>query len=441
MRGASSWRIVVGMAAVVWLLMVGVSHAETRVALVVGNANYEHTARLNNPRHDAEAMAATLQRLGFKVSRGDDLTHREALDLLREFGRQAEGADVAVFYYAGHALQVDGQNYLVPVDARLKSERDLRYEGLPLSDYLDELNQAQRLRVAILDACRDNPLATGMARGSRSAVVGRGLARVDASTPDTLIVYATAADAVAEDGRGRNSPFTTALLKHIERPGLDVRLMLGAVRDEVQRATNGRQIPFHYGSLGGEPWAFNPGAAPAVVPLPAVPDGTQALEYWNQVKDSRNPDALRAFLARFEDPLLRALAEERLRALEASAAGAAVTAGSPTAWLIVRSNAADDTWYLNDQAMGATGPQAHSVPPGVHRVRITKAGYRAVPLEEEIKLAAGARVTVSARLEPEAAPAAAGPTLVRISGGCYQMGSPTGEAGRDDDERQHRVCV
>ncbi len=310
-----------------WLLLVlGLpltlaAQAETRVALVVGNSDYQHTSPLRNPRKDADAIATKLHGLGFTVRQGYDLKHDEALELLRDFGASAKGADIVVFYYAGHAMQVNGQNYLVPVDASLRSEADLKYEGLPLAWFMEELTKARRMRLVFLDACRDNPLAQSMARtlSTRSAAISRGLARIDPQQLDTLIVYATAADEVAEDGSGNHSPFTSALLDHMATPGLDVRLMLGKVRDHVNRATDGRQQPFFYGSLGGETWAFNPGQTAS--PLGGSPEVTgtaSAIDYWDQIKDSRNPATYEAFLANFHDPILRTLAEDRLRELRAA---------------------------------------------------------------------------------------------------------------------------
>lgn len=292
--------------------VVGVYAAsETRIALTIGNSAYVHTAALPNPRRDAQAMAAALQGLGFKVIAGYDLDYAATKDLLRRFGAEAATADVALFYYAGHAVQVDGQNYLLPVDTRLREEGDLKYESYPLDWAMQELGRAHKLRLAILDACRDNPLAQTMARtlGARSAAVERGLARIDAPTRDTLIAYATRAGATADDGRGEHSPYTAALLNHIGTPGVDVIRMFGLTRDTVLAATGNRQEPYIYGSLGGEGWYF----------VPRPPDSAAgALAYWDRIRDSRDPAVFRAFLARFpDDPVLAATARERLTRVEA----------------------------------------------------------------------------------------------------------------------------
>ncbi len=299
--------------------------AEKRVALVIGNSAYKHTAELRNPRNDAEALAEKLSGLNFSVVEGYDLDHREAREKLREFGAVVRDADVALFFYAGHALQVDGKNYLLPVDARLEDERDLSFEALPMYLVQDELSSAKQLRLVILDACRDNPLAVSMNRwsGSRSVTQARGLARVettstDRKTADTLIAYATNANTTADDGSGNHSPYTNALLRHIATPGLDVRLMFGRVGDSVQEETNNRQEPFVYGSLGGKTWSFNPDGSTLGHSLASdIKEFQELFEYWKLVRETENPDAMAAFLVEFDHPVLRPLVEARMRELGA----------------------------------------------------------------------------------------------------------------------------
>ena len=192
------------------------SLAAGRVALVVGNGAYEHSTPLPNPANDAADVAAALKGLGFAVIEGLDLDRTAFEAKLREFARAARGAEAALFFYAGHGLQVEGRNYLLPVDARLSEEVDLEFEALELRAFLKQMRS--RANLVFLDACRDNPLAQDLARSmgaSRSAAIGRGLGRVDAAS-GTLIAYATQPGNVAADGKGRNSPFTTALLEHID---------------------------------------------------------------------------------------------------------------------------------------------------------------------------------------------------------------------------------
>ena len=231
--------------------------AERRIALVIGNSAYRSTDPLANPRSDAEAIGRTLAQAGFEVTLLTDLDQRGLQIAMRDFGLKAESSDVALVYYAGHGIQFDGENYLVPTDARLLRERDLLYEALPLSAVLSEVAQSRKLGLVFLDACRDNPLAERLARNTDGRHrVGAGLARVDDVPTDTLVAFATASSAVAFDGTGEHSPYTTALLAYLGEPDLELRLMLGKVRDTVMAATEGRQEPRYDGSLSGEPFYF-----------------------------------------------------------------------------------------------------------------------------------------------------------------------------------------
>ena len=243
--------------------------AEGRLALVIGNGAYTAVDRLANPAADARAVADRLRALGFEVTEGTDLTKAAMDQMIRRFGEQASQADVVAVFYAGHGIQVSGRNYLAPVDVKAPSrEQDLRYDFVDVDAIMDAMAGARLLRIVMLDACRDNPLAAGLSRSlGRGLGTSRGLA-LPAGLDNVLIAYATAPDAVAADGAGAHSPFTQALLAHIEDPGLDVRLMFGRVRDDVRRATRNQQNPFVSVSMGGEGFAFNP--APAA---PAQPGG------------------------------------------------------------------------------------------------------------------------------------------------------------------------
>ena len=222
-----------------------------RVALVVGNSAYEHAPELRNPGNDAAAMAAALVALDFQVIQGRDVDRDGLFDKLEEFAKAASGADVALFFYAGHGLQVDGRNYLAPVDAKLEKKLHLSREAIDLDTVLDQMHSPTNL--VFLDACRDNPLAGNLARsmgGTRSVGATRGLARVE-DRGGTLIAYATAENKVAEDGpEGGNSPFTAALLEHIRTPGLSIFEMVNEVALSVRARTRGGQVPwFHYSAL------------------------------------------------------------------------------------------------------------------------------------------------------------------------------------------------
>ena len=229
--------------------------AASRVALVIGNTDYEHTTPLRNPRHDATDMARELRGLGFEVIEGLDLHEMAFESKLRAFARASRGAEVTLFFYAGHALQVDGENYLVPTDAKLVDEVGLERETFKLAAFLREMRGDTNL--VFLDACRDNPLAKSLARSmgrTRSSAVGRGLKRIE-TEGGKLIAYATQPGNVAEDGDGRNSPFTAALLAHLASPGLSVHDMLTVVTGAVVEDTHGQQEPWVHSSLR-EPFYF-----------------------------------------------------------------------------------------------------------------------------------------------------------------------------------------
>jgi uncharacterized caspase-like protein len=245
------------MALAALLLVAGLSaaHAERRVALVVGNAGYHHAPALRNPRNDAEDVAKALSSLGFEVTSGLDLDEIGFSRAVASFSRILEGADVAVFYYAGHAVQLNERNYLLPTDARVEDEFGLKREGLLLSDITGELGGRAKVSLLFLDACRDNPFAERLkraAKSSRSTVVGRGLARVDIDQQDTLMVFATAPGQVAADGDGRNSPFTAAFLAHVAEPGVEVESVMKRVTASVRAATKGRQEPERLSRLTSE---------------------------------------------------------------------------------------------------------------------------------------------------------------------------------------------
>jgi hypothetical protein len=247
--------------------------AERKVALVVGNGTYTHVPKLANPINDAAAIADLFRRAGFEVVEAkNDLGSVDLKRVVRDFSTHVRNADIAVMYFAGHGIEIGGINYLIPTDARLANDLDAEDEALPLDRVVRILEPAKRLRLVILDACRDNPFVKGMRRSVATRAVSRGLAQVEPATSDTLIAFAAKAGSTADDGVDRHSPFTAALLKHITVPGLDVRIALGRVRDEVKLVTNQRQDPFVYGSLGGATVALIPepqAAIPAAIPGPA----------------------------------------------------------------------------------------------------------------------------------------------------------------------------
>jgi hypothetical protein len=247
--------------------------AEKRVALVVGNSSYQTVPQLPNPSRDATSVAKMFRDAGFDtVETVLDVGNLEFKRAIRKFEAVADQADIAVVFYAGHGLEISGVNYLIPVDARLASDRDAEDEAIPLERLVSSADGAKRLRLIILDACRDNPYVRVMRRErkniSASRAVSAGLGKVEPTSTDTLIAYAAKAGSTAEDGDGQHSPFTTSILKNLTVPGLDVRLAFGRVRDEVLKVTASRQEPFVYGSLGGGNIALVP--APAKAPEASV---------------------------------------------------------------------------------------------------------------------------------------------------------------------------
>ena len=284
--------LVYGLCLTAGLLFTTAAAADRRVALVIGNSAYKNASTLANTINDSTAISNLFKSVGFEVviSR-NDLGVVDFKRAVREFLLTAETADIAVVYYAGHGIEIGGNNYLVPVDARLGRDYDVDDEAVSLERIIWALQPVKRLRLILLDACRDNPFPAKIrSAGITRATVSGGLAKIEDVSADTLVAFAAKAGSTSYDGDGVNSPYATALLKHLAEPGLDIRIALGRVRDEVLNMTRGRQEPFIYGSLGGatiplvplsaakkpEPAPMPPAVvakrepAPAIQPSPAV---------------------------------------------------------------------------------------------------------------------------------------------------------------------------
>lgn len=258
---------------VCYLFLAFPAAAEKRVALVVGNSAYVNANPLPNPVHDAGEMAKALTEAGFEVIVGQDLDKSGFDGKIRDFARALDGADVALFFYAGHGLQVGGRNFLVPIDASMQKERDLDFEGISVDFVLKqmEIDRENKTNVVFLDACRDNPLARNLARsmGTRSVSIGKGLAQVETGV-GTFIAYSTQPGNVALDGDGANSPFTTALAKGVRVPGRNLTAVMVDVRRDVLAATQGKQVPWDHSSLTGD-FFFQLAAAPGAIPGGGAP--------------------------------------------------------------------------------------------------------------------------------------------------------------------------
>ncbi|MEZ5787725.1 MAG: caspase family protein [Xanthobacteraceae bacterium] len=368
-----------------WLVLIATAaaRAERKVAFVVGNSAYQHADYLPNPIKDAQAMAEKFKQAGFEVvSTAYDNENLQFKRAIRHFEDIATGADIAVVYYAGHGIEVGGVNYLIPVDAKLASDRDIEDETIALGRLVVTVEGAKRLRLVILDACRDNPfIKMRRERVARTRQISPGLGAIAGTGTDTLVAYAARDGTTAEDGFGENSPFTSALLKHLFTPGLDVRLAFGRVRDAVLESTGKRQEPYVYGSLGKETVSLVPAPVKVAVnpeeqsgvkadyqlverigskrawevflkqypsgfysdlarqqidrlakeaspklaalepPKPAAPPAPSSDEQraWDRIKDSSDEEKLRSFIKRYPASVLANTARLRLDALERAA--------------------------------------------------------------------------------------------------------------------------
>ncbi|MEH2622795.1 tetratricopeptide (TPR) repeat protein [Bradyrhizobium sp. AZCC 1719] len=231
-----------------------------RIALVIGNGAYQNVMPLTNAGRDAEALAAEFNALGFrKVTLLRDVTREQMFAALRMFAKEAETSDWAVIYFAGHGLEMGGVNWLAPVDAQFKTDRDVRLEAVSIDELSAAIEGARGLRLIVLDACRNNPFAPQMRFTNSTRSLGTGLARVEPEG-GTMVAYAAKAGQVAHDGDDGNSPFMKALLKRLKQPGLEISMLFRFVRDDVMAATGRQQEPFVYGSLPSEPFYFRTAA-------------------------------------------------------------------------------------------------------------------------------------------------------------------------------------
>ncbi|MBL4727720.1 MAG: caspase family protein [Rhizobiaceae bacterium] len=311
---------------ILFVLNTGAAHAAARLALVIGNSAYQNVAVLKNPKNDAAAMTKKLTSLGFDVVQGTDLDLNEMRRTVRDFIRKLSGAEMALFFYAGHGLQVNGKNYMAPIDATLNTYGDLEFEAVPIDLVLSAMERNTKTNMVFLDACRNNPLAVNLARsmGTRSAAVGRGLASIGSGV-GTLVSFSTQPGNVALDGDGVNSPYTTALVAHLGTPGEDIAVSMKGVRRDVLSATGGKQVPWEHSSLTGDViLKAAPAIASKVVSVPANnasaiqsgagSDKATELVFWGSVKDSTDPKAFEIYLRRYPTGVFSDLASVKLSA-------------------------------------------------------------------------------------------------------------------------------
>ncbi|MEP3475776.1 MAG: caspase family protein [Hyphomicrobiales bacterium] len=301
--------------------------SQKRVALIMGISNYTHATQLPNPVQDATKLASVLSNLGFDVTLRTNLGINDMRSEVRNFANKADTAEVALVYFAGHGIEMSGKNYLIPNDAELRRDRDLEHEALTLNLVSNALEGAKRLRIIMLDACRNNPFSAQMKlSGNRTRSVSRGLAAVE-PVGDSLIVYASKHGTVAEDGEGSNSPFAEALVKTLPTPGLEISLMFRRVRDQVMKATNRRQQPFVYGSISGKEFYFKQSIKieNKVVINNNNPQITSACSIWPQIATTATKAQVKAFLSECHEGIFYRLAKARLKELKGSAVATLTT--------------------------------------------------------------------------------------------------------------------
>jgi uncharacterized caspase-like protein len=317
------------LSAICMLVTAGTASAEKRVAFVVGNGAYKNVAPLPNPSVDAKAIAATLRNVGFEVVEGSNLTRDKMTERLLDFGKKAQGADVALFFYAGHGIAISGTNYLLPIDADIKSEMDVKLgAAINIDLTLEQTMGDAKVKLVFLDACRDNPFAAKIKSNSatRSVNVQTGLAEMK-SGEGTLIAFATGPGQTALDGQeGTNSPFTRALLANIAAPGIEIQQAMTKVRAQVNEETNKGQLPWGHTNLIGTVY-LNPAAAPAataaaqgsapVAVATTTSSGSEVeVEFWRSVRESNKPEELNAYLTNYPNGQFKSLALARIASLQ-----------------------------------------------------------------------------------------------------------------------------
>ena len=364
--------------------------ADKRVALVIGNSAYHGNPRLANPVNDSEAIAATLKSAGFDiVDLKRDLKITEMRRTLRDFSDRVRDADVVIIYFAGHGIEIDGTNYLIPVDAVLERDIDAYDEAVSLERILTVIEPAKQLRLVILDACRDNPFSKTMKRTATARALVRGLAKVEPTSPNTLIAYAAKAGSTALDGDSKNSPFTAALIRHLPKPGLDLRKAFGFVRDDVMKATGNKQEPFIYGSLGGDDVPLVPAVRP---PAPAADPDARTRRDYELAERVGTREAWDFFLTTYPDGFYAKLAGAQLNKLAAEEARLAATEKAKAA-------AEEQRRLAGEGAKAAEQRKAAEEARAAEQARIAAERNKAL---EEAKLAEAERAKAAAQAKAEA---------------------------------------
>lgn len=461
MNARCTWNLLalLGWLFIVPLLLVHTSFADTpdkkRIALVIGNSDYD-IAPLRNPENDADDMTLVLSTLGFQVEKLKNTDRRQLIEAIRRFSERLRRSNgEGVFYYSGHGVQVDGENYLIPTAANLRSAEEVAHDSVALNHVLAAVSESGNpTNVVILDACRNNPFA------SRYRAASRGLAAVD-SPNGTFIAFATAPGDVADDGIGRNGVYTKHLLKEMGSPGAAVEEVFKKVRASVMQETGTRQRPWEMSSLTG-PFVFNTAmplrekmstgsklVGTASLEIQSVPYG--ALLFIDGRPEGATPMILQKLPAGW--PLLRAefpdqrIQEQRITLAEGQHARITLLPDAADTSLHVTSEPADAVVLLNGAPAGTTPTELRGLTRGMNHLRISKSGYddweQKLDLGTENSPQVAARLTrgVGIEYQDRLTDGSDGPPMVVVKGGCFLMGSEPGEAGRDDDENVHEACL
>ena len=411
------------------LCPVGRAAAEKRVALIIGNGVYKAQRSLDNPPNDARLIGGSLAKARFEIiETKTNLGIAEFRQALRRFQAQANGADVALVYFAGHGIEANGNNWLIPTDAELAEDRDLDYEAIKADLVLQAL-QGAKMRVLVLDACRDNPFGRNWRTGVRNT--GTGLAKIEAD--DVLVLFAAAPGRTASDGIGGNSPFATALAKRLPEPGLAIQFLGGSVRDDVLAATGGNQRPYVSASITGRPFYLVPGdkvapTQPSVEAAKPPSTTSAAAREWQDVKDTANVAVIDRYLQRHkDDPVYAALAQDRLETLKRQQQAALAKAE------------ANKATELGVQPKAAPAPkpqqQAAATTPAPAPNREACDTVRTVETD-------GSSSCLVAGRGDAFKDCSECPDLVVVPAGSFMMGSPASEPQRYDSEGpQRRVTI
>jgi formylglycine-generating enzyme required for sulfatase activity len=395
-------------------------HAQTRVALVIGNSRYTHVPALPNPANDAADIGASLERLGFAVRRITNGTSEDMRLAVRDFLPQTRRAEMAVIFFAGHGIEIGGENWLIPVDAELNEDISVEQEAIALRSLVPVVGAASKLGLIILDACRNNPFMVRMQRRLPVRAVGRGLTRVE-PTGSVLVAYAAKDGTTASDGPGRNSPFTSALLRYIETPGLEVNYLFRNVREAVLNATNFRQEPVVYGALPSAEIYFKRGTEPAVAVVTPV-DTDPAGRVWKTTQNTASVAVLEDFIRQFGDTPYGAMARARLdemrKEITSLASPVSPEPSAPRAKLTA--------------VVPPTAPTVPSVACESGRISVSMPSRMSVPLtaNEECALRPGDVFKECSRC----------PEMVVLPAGAFTMGSAESEKDHIEEESpQHEV--